>query len=118
MSSTEVLSDAKAAEQIESLFGADNVLWSANTIKRGIEIIKTPSPSLDRALGIGGWPRGRLIQLAGKESSGKTLLALLTCPIGFTYLKLFTKLTCKNRRRETNFTSYNRYFVNYAPTRH
>ncbi len=78
MSSVELLSDSKAAEQIESLFGEENVAWTANTINRGIEIIKTPSPSLDRALGIGGWPRGRLIQLAGKESSGKTLLALLT----------------------------------------
>lgn len=71
------LTEAQAYKQLEELFGEDNVFMDMNDIPM-VEVIKTPSPSLDRALGVGGWPRGRLIQLAGKESSGKTLLALLT----------------------------------------
>ena len=42
-----------------------------------LEVIPTGSFSLDTALGVGGWPRGRIIELFGAESSGKTLLALL-----------------------------------------
>ena len=71
------LTDTQAYKQLESLFGDDNVFADVNEV-RLVEIIKTPSPTLDRLIGVGGWPRGRFIQLAGKESSGKTLLALQT----------------------------------------
>jgi recombination protein RecA len=71
------LTETKAYEQIESLFGSDNVFADMDEVPE-VDIIKTPSPALDRIIGVGGWPRGRLIQLAGKESSGKTLLALQT----------------------------------------
>lgn len=61
-----------------SLFGDDALYLDGdiNTIG-SYDIIRTGSPSLDYALGIGGFPRGRIIQVAGKESSGKTLLSLL-----------------------------------------
>lgn len=71
------LSPAKAYSQIASLFGDENVFLDPRDVPE-VDIIKTPSPSLDRALGVGGWPRGRMVQIAGKPSSGKTLLSLLT----------------------------------------
>jgi recombination protein RecA len=48
---------------------------SKNPIVR-VDVIPSGSPSLDRALGIGGFPRGRVTEIAGAESSGKTTLAL------------------------------------------
>lgn len=61
-----------------SLFGEDALYLDGNIDTIGsYDIIRTGSPSLDYALGIGGFPRGRIIQVAGKESSGKTLLSLL-----------------------------------------
>jgi recombination protein RecA len=71
------LTETKAYEQIQSLFGTDNVFADMDEIP-SVEVIKTPSPALDRIIGVGGWPRGRLIQLAGAYASGKTLLALQT----------------------------------------
>ncbi len=71
------LTETQAYKQIESLFGEDAVFADMDEVP-DIEVIKTPSPSLDRMIGVGGWPRGRLTQLAGKEASGKTMLAHLT----------------------------------------
>ncbi len=65
-------------KDILSLFGEDTLYLDGDIETVGTyDVIKTGSPSLDYALGIGGMPRGRIIQLAGKESSGKTLLSLL-----------------------------------------
>ena len=71
--SVKVLSPSKAYEQIESMFGSE-IIHPEEVSE--IDIIKTGSPSLDRALAVGGWPRGRMIQLAGKEASGKTFLSM------------------------------------------
>lgn len=61
-----------------SLFGEDALYFDGNIDTIGsYDVIRTGSSSLDYALGIGGIPRGRIIQVAGKESSGKTLLSLL-----------------------------------------
>lgn len=61
-----------------SLFGEDALFLDGDIGSVGTyDVIRTGSPSLDYALGIGGIPRGRIIQLAGKESSGKTLISLL-----------------------------------------
>jgi len=70
-----IMSESDAWKQLEELFGSDSVVRPDQVVRT--DVIRTTSPSLDRALGVGGWPRGRLIQLAGAPSSGKTLLGLL-----------------------------------------
>jgi len=67
-----------ALGQIERQFGKGSVMrmGDAGSMSRGIEVISTGSLGLDIALGIGGLPRGRVIEIYGPESSGKTTLAL------------------------------------------
>jgi recombination protein RecA len=63
--------------QIEKQYGAGSLIrLGDHTNAAGIEIIPTGSILLDEALGIGGYPRGRIIEIFGPESSGKTTLAL------------------------------------------
>lgn len=69
------MSSAQAWNHVSALFGSSNVVHPEENSK--VDIIETGSPSLDKALCIGGWARGRIIQLAGREGSGKTMLALL-----------------------------------------
>jgi len=66
-----------AVNQIEKQFGKGSIMWLGGdyTIP-DIPIITSGSISLDRALGIGGVPRGRVIEIYGPEASGKTTLAL------------------------------------------
>lgn len=68
---------AAALSQIEKQFGKGSVmiLGEAN-VEEGIQVISTGSLSLDLALGIGGLPRGRIVEIYGPESSGKTTLTL------------------------------------------
>lgn len=65
-----------AVEQIEKQFGKGAIMRLGETRKVNIDAISTGSISLDMALGIGGVPRGRVIEIFGPESSGKTTLAL------------------------------------------
>lgn len=66
-----------ALAQIERQFGKGSVMrMGDNTAPRDIEAISTGSLSLDIALGIGGLPRGRVVEIYGPESSGKTTLTL------------------------------------------
>lgn len=74
--SEKVLSEADAYKQLLGLFGSESI--SHPELKSDIEVIPTGSISLDNAIGVGGLPRGRVVQFAGKESSGKTFLALQT----------------------------------------
>jgi len=63
--------------QIEKQFGAGSLMkLGTHVISSGIETIPSGSILLDEALGIGGFPRGRIIEIYGPESSGKTTLAL------------------------------------------
>ena len=66
-----------AVSQIEKQFGKGSIMrFGEDTVIEDIESISTGSLTLDLALGIGGLPRGRVIEIYGPESSGKTTLAL------------------------------------------
>ncbi len=66
-----------AVGQIEKQFGKGSIMrLGANNIIAPVEVISTGAISIDYALGIGGVPRGRVIEIFGPESSGKTTLAL------------------------------------------
>lgn len=66
-----------AIEQIEKQFGKGAIMrLGEKQIGEGLKVIPTGSIALDLALGIGGVPRGRIIEIFGPESSGKTTLAI------------------------------------------
>ena len=65
-----------AIAQIEKNFGKGAIMRLGDDIPVNVEAISTGSLSLDLALGIGGVPRGRIVEIYGPESSGKTTLAL------------------------------------------
>ena len=65
-----------AISQIDQNFGKGSVMRLGQQEALDIEAISTGSLSLDLALGIGGLPKGRIIEIYGPESSGKTTLAL------------------------------------------
>jgi len=66
-----------AISQIEKSFGKGAIMrLGAGEVAEGIQVIPTGSIALDMATGIGGYPRGRVVEIYGPESSGKTTLAL------------------------------------------
>ncbi|MEZ5360536.1 MAG: recombinase RecA [Candidatus Zixiibacteriota bacterium] len=66
-----------AVSQIEKQFGKGSIMkLGSDTVLPGMEFIPSGSLGLDIALGIGGYPRGRVVEIFGPESSGKTTLAL------------------------------------------
>ena len=65
-----------ALKQIEKEFGKGSVMRLGDNADRKIEVIPSGSISLDKALGVGGYPKGRIIEVYGPESSGKTTFAL------------------------------------------
>ena len=66
-----------AMQQIEKDFGKGSIMKLGEaSAKMNIEVIPTGALSLDIALGVGGIPRGRVIEIYGPESSGKTTVAL------------------------------------------
>ena len=68
---------AAALSQIEKQFGKGSVMrYGDNEVAHDIQVVSTGSLGLDIALGVGGLPRGRVIEVYGPESSGKTTLTL------------------------------------------
>lgn len=65
-----------ALDQLEKAYGKGTVMRLGENVGMNVEHISTGSLSLDVALGIGGLPKGRIIEMYGPESSGKTTLAL------------------------------------------
>jgi recombination protein RecA len=72
-SSKEILETIRS---IKTKFGDDSIMTLSETKHVDVEAIPTGSIGLDDALGIGGYPRGRILEIFGPESSGKTTLAL------------------------------------------
>jgi recombination protein RecA len=65
-----------AMKQIEKQFGKGSIMKLGNGSVVDIPVIPSGSIALDKALGIGGYPKGRVVEIYGPESSGKTTLAL------------------------------------------
>src|SRR3970282_702054 len=68
---------AAALSQIEKQFGKGSIMrLGESDVWKDIQVVSTGSLGLDLALGVGGLPRGRVCEIYGPESSGKTTLAL------------------------------------------
>ena len=65
-----------AVAKIEKAFGSCAIMRMNDESIKDVDVIPTGSIGLDRALGVGGYPRGRIVEIYGPESSGKTTLAL------------------------------------------
>lgn len=66
----------EALRSIEKVYGKGSVMRLGDHPKVNVDVIPTGSLVLDQALGVGGYPRGRIVEIYGPESSGKTTLAL------------------------------------------
>ena len=66
----------EALKKIEKEFGKGSIMRLGDEIDKKIEVIPSGSIALDKALGVGGYPKGRIIEIYGPESSGKTTFAL------------------------------------------
>jgi len=67
---------AETVNEIKQKFGEGSIMKLGEAKRVDVDVIPTGSVSLDMALGVGGMPRGRIIEVFGAESSGKTTLAL------------------------------------------
>jgi len=66
----------QAISQIEKQFGKGSIMKLGDEVQKSIDVISTGCMTLDYALGIGGLPKGRIIEIYGPESSGKTTVTL------------------------------------------
>ncbi|MEG1564515.1 MAG: recombinase RecA [Bacteroides sp.] len=77
MASSEKLKALQAAmDKIEKSFGKGSIMKMGDEVVEQMEVIPTGSIGLNAALGVGGYPRGRIVEIYGPESSGKTTLAI------------------------------------------
>ena len=67
---------AETLKQIQKMFGKGSVMKLGERPTVDVDIIPTGSLALNEALGVGGYPKGRIVEIFGPESSGKTTLAL------------------------------------------
>ncbi|MBR5685902.1 MAG: DNA recombination/repair protein RecA, partial [Muribaculaceae bacterium] len=65
-----------AMDKIDKTFGSGSIMKLGDDHIEDIDVIPTGSIGLDNALGVGGYPRGRIIEIYGPEASGKTTLAI------------------------------------------
>ena len=65
-----------AMDKIEKSFGKGSIMKMGDDHVEEVEVIPTGSIALNAALGVGGYPKGRIIEIYGPESSGKTTLAI------------------------------------------
>jgi recombination protein RecA len=65
-----------AMKQIKKEYGDGSIMKMGENVHMNVEVIPTGSMNLDNALGLGGFPRGRVVEVYGAESSGKTTIAL------------------------------------------
>ena len=81
-----------ALAQIEKQFGKGSIMKFDSDFIEPIEVISTGSLGLDVALGVGGLPRGRIVEIYGPESSGKTTDVF--APRHFrSFIKIFSRLS-------------------------
>jgi len=73
---TGLASITETLRSIKTKFGDESIMTLDETKKVDVEVVPSGSIGLDDALGIGGYPRGRILEIYGPESSGKTTLAL------------------------------------------
>ncbi|XP_061361603.1 DNA repair protein recA homolog 3, mitochondrial isoform X2 [Gastrolobium bilobum] len=67
----------QALDQITSAFGKGSIMWLGRTVSpKHVPVVSTGSFALDIALGVGGLPKGRVVEIYGPEASGKTTLGL------------------------------------------
>ncbi|KAF6512257.1 RecA protein [Geobacillus stearothermophilus] len=66
----------QALKQIERQFGKGAIMKLGEQVDRKVSVVPSGSLALDIALGVGGYPRGRIVEIYGPESSGKTTVAL------------------------------------------
>ncbi|MDX1653539.1 MAG: recombinase RecA [Brumimicrobium sp.] len=82
MAETKKISDEKlkalqlTMDKMEKTFGKGSVMKLGDGIVQDVEVISSGSVTLDLALGVGGYPKGRIVEIYGPESSGKTTLAI------------------------------------------
>ena len=65
-----------AIDQLKKTYGAGSIMRMGDSKIENVEVIPTGSIALDSSLGVGGYPRGRIVEIYGPEASGKTTLAL------------------------------------------
>jgi len=63
-------------KQIEKQFGKGSIMRLGDKVVENMEVVRSGSITLDMALGVGGYPKGRIVEIYGPESSGKTTMAL------------------------------------------
>ena len=66
----------QALKQIERQFGKGAIMKLGEQVDRKVSVVPSGSLALDIALGVGGYPRGRIVEIYGPESSGKTTVSL------------------------------------------